>query len=579
MSQAESLFSGFPPVGYDEWRSRVLEELKGADYTKIVWKTPEGFSMEPWYNRRTTLPSPVVPLERSSNRWLVCEKIGVTSSAEASGAVRAALAGGAGAIEFRLSDPSQADAQNLPLLLGDIDLASVAVYFSGSIGDASVLLGNLASLPEAAALRGGILQDADEASLPDLLGRPAGFRTMAVDTGRFHAAGATVTQEIAIALAGVSDALSRCADAGIPAGKAAESMEIIFCTGTSHFPEMAKLRAFRAIWPQLLAAYGVQAAACPEPKLFVRSSPRTASALDPYTNILRLSTEAVSAILGGCDTLQLSSFDPAGSVSPELSGRITRNIHHLLKEESGLDRVVDPAAGSFYIDTLTATLCREAWKLFREIEAAGGLKQAETDGLVTAMIAPAAEARRAAVNSRKRSLIGINRYTVAPSAEVVATMRSSADPSFMAPEFEQLRLRMLSNLAAGGATPRAKLWLHGDPAKCFRVASFAEDYLRCGGFEVMPGVTMALETRSCRTILQDEPDIVVLCWTGENDIDALPSILDTMRELRHESVVVMAAKPPENAGELLKAGLDQFIHLGSDAFASLRSLQHKTGVI
>ncbi len=579
MSQAEPLFSGFPPVTYDGWKSRVLEELKGADYAKIVWKTPEGFTMEPWYNRRTALPSPSVPFARSSNLWRICVQIPASSPETAAEAARIAIDGGADAIEYRFSDPAQAGPEALAYLLSAIDLSKVAIYLSGATGELRSLAANLLNAAECPFIKGAILSESPDAADALVAIRPEGFRTLAVDTGRFHDAGATITQEIAFALAGTSDLISRATESGITAERVAAAISVVFSAGTSHFPELAKLRAFRAMWAQLLAAYGVPATECPEPEIFVRASRRSASVLDPYTNILRLSTQAVSAILGGCDTLQLSSFDPGGSVPSDLAGRITTNIHHLLREESGLDRVIDPAAGSSYIDTLTATLCREAWKLFQQIEAAGGLRQAEANGTVASMTASAAEAQRKAINTRKRSLIGINRYAVLPSPEVTALLKATPEAAAQAPEFEQLRVRVLAHVARTGSAPLAELWLHGDTVKCLRVAAFAEEFLRCGGFDVAPSATMPLETRSCRSVLQDEPDIVVLCWTGEDDLQALPAILGTMQELRKETVVVMAAKPPENAADLIRNGLDQFIHMGSDAYATLLSLQHKTGVL
>ncbi|NTU58858.1 MAG: methylmalonyl-CoA mutase [Chlorobiaceae bacterium] len=582
MSQAEPLYSGFPAIDSSKWKSRVLEELKGADYSKIVWKTPDGFAMEPWYNRHTALPSPAVPFNRSSNVWRICQQIAVADPTAASAAAEAALTGGADSIEFLLD--GNIDTDGLALLMQHVDLAKVPVYFSGAIGDASSLLDDLMKLPGFTSNTGAILLDALDASrstIPfkaaDL--RPAGFRTLAVDTIPFHKAGATISQEIAITLAGVSEYLSRLTDEGIDASEAAASIEIIVAAGTSHFPELSRLRALRAMWPQLLDAYGVSPSNRPEPRIFVRTSHRTASALDPYTNILRLSTEATSSILGGCDTLQLDAFDPAGSVSTELTDRITRNIHLLLKEESGLDRVVDPAAGSWYIETMTASLCREAWKIFQEIEAAGGLLRAESNGMIAAMIAPAAEALKKDIHTRKRSLIGINRFTVQPSAEVVAAAVKAAGETGEALSFEQLRLRMLTHAGKTGSTPRASLWLHGDATKYLRVAAFAEDFLRCGGFEVEQGLPLDLSTKSCRAILQNEPDIVVFCWTGEDDLISVPAICATIQELRKETVVIMAAKPPENAGELIKAGLDKFIYTGCDAYASLLSLQHKTGVL
>ncbi len=531
--------------------------------------------MEPWYNRNTALASPSVPFSRATNRWKMCVQVPANRPEAASTAIQ----GGADAVEFLFSDPSEASEENLGRLLNQIATGKVVVYFSGLVGDTAALAARLRKLASGKPLGGAILKETDNTAELPVSSGPEGFRTLAVDTTRFHNAGATITQELAFALSGASDLICRATEAGLTAADAAKAITIIFSAGTSHFPELAKLRAFRAMWAQMLTAYGLQATEHAEPELFVRASGRAASVLDPYTNILRLSTEALSSIVGGCDTLQLPAFDPAGSVPSDLAERITANIHHLLREESGLDRVVDPAAGSFYIDTLTASLCREAWKLFQELETAGGVGQAEQDGSVAAMISPAAAAGKKAINSRKRALIGMNRYAVAPAEEVVAAFRAAPDAFATAPAFEQLRLRALAHATQHGSAVKVAVWMHGDPAKCFRVAAFAEDFLRCGGFETATSLTLPLETKSCRTILADRPEIVALCWTGQDDMQSLPAILNTIHELHKQVVVIMAAKPPENAEELIRAGLDQFIHLGSDAYASLLSLQHKTGVL
>jgi methylmalonyl-CoA mutase len=458
MNDTASLFSGFPAVDYEHWKSKVIEELKGADYSKIVWKTPEGNEMEPWYNRHTASPAPEVPIRRTSNGWRICQQIAVGRLLEDPGLLDEAIAGGADAIELRFEGiPESAEVEQLLTVLLSIDIKKTALYFSGTFGNPEVLLDTLVTLPGFAPNSGALLFDAlsaPDADLPRPLTvmKSPGFRTIAVDTVRFHETGATITQELAFALAGISDCLSRLTSDGIDAAEAASSIEIVFAAGTSHFPELAKLRAIRAMWPQLLTAYGVPSDAMPEPGIFVRSSMRSISTLDPYTNILRLSTEALAAILGGCDTLQLAAFDPAGSVSREFAERITRNIQLLLREESNLGHVVDPAAGSYYIDTMTTMLCRKAWSLFQKIEAEGGLGIAEASGSIARIITPASDARRKAVNTRRQTLVGINRYTVPPSAGLLVSLQKEATT---AEAFEQLRLRMMAHVSAGGVTPRA----------------------------------------------------------------------------------------------------------------------------
>lgn len=584
MSRTESLFSQFPAIEATLWKQRVLDELRGADYSKIVWKSPDGFTMEPWYNRQTALPALEVPFRRTTNRWRICRRIPLSRLAADPGLLEEAFRSGSDAIEF-VFDGSNATDDKATLLaaLRETDLSRIAIYCSGAIEAPSALLAQLMQLPGFASNPGALLCppsgtiDQLMALVPAEPGNSP-FRTIAIDTVRFHEEGATIVQELAFTLAAISDCLAALTATGIDAAAAAGQIETIIACGTSHFPEMAKLRALRAMWPQLLEAYGVTPDNRPEPQLYVRASLRSFSLLDPYTNILRLSTEALSAILGGCDTLQLSPFDPAGSVPAEGAERITGNIQLLFREESALDRVIDPGAGAWYIETMTTTLCREAWKLFQSIEAEGGLRLAEKNGTIAAMISPAAEARRKATDNRRRTLIGINRYTVPPSSEVIAAI-PAATASFKANGYEQLRLRMIAHASAGGAIPKAALWLHGEPSKSFRIAAFAEDFLRSGGFEVMPAVTLDTVTCNCRTLLREEPDIVVLCWSGDSDLASVPSICEVIQELRKETIIIMASKPPENAEALLKSGLDRFIHLGSDAFADLLSLQHKTGVL
>lgn len=584
MNDTESLFSGFPAVDHAQWKSKVLDELKGADYSKVVWKTPDGFEMEPWYNHHTAAPAPAVPFRRSTNRWRICQQIAVSRLLDDPALLSDAVSGGADAIELHFDEtPESIELERLLEVLKSIDLSRIALYFSGNIGEPTPLLEALATLPGFASNSGAVLFDAlanPDADLPLPSAEKTGseFRTITVDTVRFHHDGATVAQELAFALAGLSDCLDRMTDAGVDAAKAASAIEIVVACGTSHLPELAKLRALRSIWPQLLGAWGVPAETMPEPRLFVRASSRSFSVLDPYTNILRLSTEALSAILGGCDTLQVTPFDPTGSLSPEFSDRIARNIQLLFREESTLDHVVDPAAGSYYIETLTSKLGREAWRIFVKIQAEGGLREAEANGFISSLIASSAEARQKEIDTRRRTLVGINRYTVPPSPEVVnAIQQRPAAPAISS--YEELRMRMLAHASAGNPTPCAALWLHGEPAKSQRVAAFAEDFLRSGGFEVLPPVTLDATPGSCEAILSDKPQIVVLCWANQESLDAVPDICKAIHEADRECVVIMAAKPPGNADELLQAGLDRFIHLGSDAFADLLALQKKTGVL
>jgi methylmalonyl-CoA mutase len=584
---AASLFGEFPSVDHAQWKAKVLEELQGTAFDSLVWQTPDGFDMEPWYNSEHAETVPEIPFTGTTNRWRICQLITVNDPQQANEQARQSLEHGADTLEFRLCEHTQCNASNLSILLSGIDLASIPVYFSGITCHPGQLLEQLLALPGFSSNSGGILynpQDAEPCA-GDIARSPLNFSLFAIDTEPCHLEGATATLETAIALAGLSDLLCRFTAAGIDAKSIASKLELVVSAGSSHFTELAKLRALRLLWPKVLEGFGLEAASAPQPKILARSSARNTSLLDPYTNILRLTTEAVSSILGGCDTLQLGSFDPGGTVPGDQACRITRNIHLILREESGLDRVVDPAAGSYYIESLTAKHCRESWNLFLEFEAAGGLSAAINSGMLAHKLQSAADARKQQIRTRKKSLIGVNRYAVEPTPETennFEQLQSRTDSRLLlndAAGFERLRLNAMNSSREKGPLPPVVCWVHGDPARSFRVASFAEDFFRCGGFPVTGTIALDLHPDSCIEALKNKPAILVLCWAGKDDLLAAPAICSRLHELDSGLLIVVAGKPPKDPGELHAAGIDSFIHSGSDAFESLLSFQNKTGVL
>ena len=226
---------------------------------------------------------------------------------------------------------------------------------------------------------------------------PAG----AVRGDLLHECGATAVQELAYALAEGVGALAAQIEAGQTAADAASRIQFVFGVGSNYFFEIAKLRAARLLWSQAVSAFSVDGGAC-RMRIHAVTALENKSVCDPWTNLLRCTTEALSAILGGCDSLTVRSFH-----FPE---RLAENIQLVLKEEAHLDKVGDPAGGSYYIESLTASLAREAWTLFQQVEAAGGYAAAKTSGSIDAALKQSQDARTKAVSSRRRTLVGVNNY-------------------------------------------------------------------------------------------------------------------------------------------------------------------------
>jgi len=380
-SRPDSLFHEFPAVSREEWKKKAISELRETPYDSIVWHTPDGFTLEPWHSSEETKQHLDIPTSKSVNTWKNCSRIIVHDPDTANRDALKSFELDAAAIEFQMADASLCSAENLNRLLAGIKTTAVAIHFSGNLPPAEELLKTLVAIPGFSVNSGGLLSGVPAVSkekdvqLFELSKALPEFRFLSVDTIPSHKNGSTSAEEIALALAGASDYLNRFIVAGVPVESIVATMEIILPVTSSHFTELAKPRALRYLLAHLLKAYGASGTTLP--RLFARTSERNCSATEPYTNLLRFTTEAVSAILGGYETLQINAFDGGDSVNPDIAERISGNIHLVLREEGSLDQVVDPARGSNYIETLTKKLAESAWSKFKEIEAENPNKATE----------------------------------------------------------------------------------------------------------------------------------------------------------------------------------------------------------
>ncbi|WP_035565644.1 methylmalonyl-CoA mutase family protein [Hymenobacter sp. IS2118] len=415
-------FAEFPAVTTAEWQARLARDLKGRDPATLRWPLPDGFSVEPFYHREalTALGGAPAPLPHPPAPWRNMPTIEVPAG-EGRAAIdqaAAALASGADGIHFVLADATTFAthylAEQLPLAdtyIGYTLTAAPDVWLAQLLDAApgTPLRGFLRFAPGSAP-EGAELADYRPAlrrCVHLTTGMPE-FQALAINAAFFGNRGATATQQIAFGLNTAAALLAGLPNEEIDVAQVAAAMHWQVAIGPSYFVEMAKLRTLRRLWTTLLHAFGLPAALGQHLRVHTATASWTQTTLDPHTNLLRHTTEAMSAVLGGADSVAVAPFDSLYAETNDFSGRLARNLPVLLREESALGRVHDPAAGSYYLETLTDLLAQEAWGLFQQMEAAGGLPTVRAQVLEEIKAVATETFRRIA--GGQQVVVGTNRF-------------------------------------------------------------------------------------------------------------------------------------------------------------------------
>lgn len=380
----------------------------------------------------------------------------------------------------------------------------------------------------------------------------------AIRADLLHEAGAHAVEELGYALAAGVERLAKLS-AGRPVDTAAGEIDFVFAVGSTYFFEIAKLRAARLLWAKAVEAFQPKDQNSCLMHLSVRTSQRNKSLYDRYTNLLRVTTEALSAVIGGCDKL---TVDPFG-FDPHLA----LNVQRIIKEESHLDVVADPAGGSYYIEALTDSLAREAWKLFQRVEAEGGYSAAVSSGSMAKAMAASRAAREKAVSSRRRTLVGVNNYpNVAEKTPEFAAPKpgdSALPQTRMAEPFERIRQRTARHAQETGRCPKVLLLKRGDLKMRMARANFCLNFFGCAGFDMVESEEYAGQ----------DADLVVLCTS---DPEYLPLAQEVCGNVK--APVIVAGNPKDQIEALKAAGVQGFVHVQSDAVETLTAWQDRLGM-
>lgn len=416
----------FPSSSKLDWINQVQKEAKDASAPeRMRWQTDEGFTLESYYTADDLTALPVTSLQTAQKQvpgWLNAPEYLISSEKADNATLRDALTRGADALVLTL-----ATMPDLSLLLNGIKLSETPVFFRFNTGQQLVnTLDFIKSLKTIAPyqLKGGLLTDTNDqtAGVTRQTADSPLFRTIYISSHAFHNAGATTTQELAFVLAMLADAYDTLTDDGLLIEQLVAKTMLSVSVGTSYFMEIAKLRALRVLSRRFVGAYdssstrvggsiGPTTRVDPPFQLHAQTSTFYDAAVSPYTNLLRSTTEAMAAVIGGCDALTIHPYNAVSDQIPDrvFGERIARNISILLREESHLDKVADPSAGSYYVETLTHELVESAWALFLTVEKRGGYNQAMADGFIQQEIDRSYQAKVAAVQQGK-VLVGVTKY-------------------------------------------------------------------------------------------------------------------------------------------------------------------------
>ncbi|NOU45764.1 MAG: methylmalonyl-CoA mutase small subunit [Bacteroidales bacterium] len=623
-NQKNKLFDNFPGTSSQAWHDLIMKDLKGADYDKkLLWQTNEGFAVQPFYraenldqiNWLKSLPGSFPYVRGNSaagNNWLVRQDIRVRDIAEANEKALDILMKGVDSLGFELDCKKVYTVDEIERLLKNIradiaELNFLRTCHPNEIVEILIALvtkynrsydkikGSVNFDPLARFARRGIWYSSmdDDMNVAARLIKTSSklpeFRVIGVNGHLFTNAGAGIVQEVAFTLSMGAEYLTQLTSKGLFADDIAPKIKFSLAVGSSYFMEIAKFRALRLLWAQIVNAFGINDADHGKMNIHATNANWNLTFYDPYVNMLRTTTGSMSAILGSIDSFAVMPYNAVFEETTDFSERIARNQQLVLKEECYFDKIADPAAGSYYIENLTKSIVDEAWKLFLKLDEEGGFIASLRKGIIQHSIKESAAIRDSNIANKREILLGTNQY--ANVAEMVA-----ADPGYLvfseddrtsdnaeietiktyrgAQAFERMRYKT-DIFSKTAKRPQAWMFTFGNLTMRKARASFACNFFACAGFETIDNPGFETIEQGIASAKEEKPDIVVICSSDEEYNENAVKIFNA---LKNDCIVVLAGFPKELVDTLKSAGMQHFIHTKSNLLETLEGIQKKLGV-
>lgn len=597
------LFSAFNPVTRKSWKDVAITDLKGADFDKrLVWKTDEGIEVQPFYTAEdlqeiSVLHSPTPAIKKS---WTNYVEVEILEQAQANKFIHRMIEFGVTGILLKVDNPENID---FKILLEHIEPANIEIAFKLHAPCPELMLRYFAFLEgqkvNLSNIRGFVQSDVlEEWSVtglePDFIllaaqlkitARANNFRGLMLSSHAFVNAGAGVVQESAFLLNKLTDTIEKLEMAGLDMELILHELGLHMAVAGDYFFEIAKLRSIRPVLSAVLKCY---LPLVPFVPLMGSNAAWSKSLFDPTVNMLRNTTEAMSAILGNCDALLINPHDSTYKNPDEFSHRISLNISNLLKEESYFDKVADPAAGSYYIETITTGLAEKILQLFNEVEARGGYIASFKEGFIQEKITTLKNKKEAEIATRKKVYVGTNKYVNAgeaiPLKEETATGTSDADFPLLQQQratqsFEYLRQRTQRYFERTGKKPVVGLVSFGNIAMRIARATFSAEFFGAAAFEIMDELLLEDVITGATQIAKGKADIVVICSADAEYATTGIAFAETLRKFNQDKKLIVAGYPAESIEKLVQAGVDDFIHIKTNVVEFISALQDELFIV
>ncbi|OAT74655.1 methylmalonyl-CoA mutase family protein [Parageobacillus thermoglucosidasius] len=667
----------FPIPSFMEWEQAVEKSLKGKPFEKLYSTTYENIIIKPIYTRRDIeslahveqypgFPGYVRgtrPNGYIQEPWKVSQEISATSPQEWNEIVKHDLAKGQTEIHIvldRLGFPV-ISLDDMEIMFSDISLDQYSLRVDAGAQSLSFFALFAAYLQKRqmpfAAVHGTIGMDPigtlaetghlsfSLASLYDVMADAVQWaknnmphvKTIIVRGEPYHNGGANAIQELAFAFSTAVEYINACLDRGLMIDDIASRIQFSFAIGSNFFMEIAKLRAARLVWSNIVQAFGGSERA-QKIAMHARTSYFTKTIYDPYVNMLRATAEAFAATVGGADSLHVSPFDEAIGPADEFSRRIARNTQLILLEEAHIANVIDPAGGSYYVEMLTAKVAEESWRLFQQIEGKGGIVKALQDEVVQAEVENVAKQRRDNVKKRKEKIVGTNFYANlaetpiqkanesgekplsllrideenvvqlqegfrekrwiatavfmaarrATAREIEAALKGDGTslnvepiPQWrLAEPFEQLRKAAEAYLEKYGYRPTVHLINIGNIPNYKARADFITGFFEAGGVAVSKSEGYHTAEEAVSGALEANGTHYIICGSDESYTDMVPAIAKALKQTNSNVKLYVAGKQaPDVEQSFAQAGVDGFLHIGSNCYETIVSFMKEMGVV